>query len=200
MSPSSVQFTSNSDFFLFFFPPNERVFFSACLLLNQSEKEVKGGGAPVRGERGCTAVSHQNILQLASREKDECCGSVQGQSERREESADLLMEQRWRGENRARRTKALLCSDLYFFPHSLLLFPISTPLLSLFIHAYINTTDFLFIYFLLHPQLLLKMQGQAHCTPKRKFPPNNKNYITKQQACPCVQTYNRTHTQLNTLA
>lgn len=103
----SIQFQFRFFFFhLMSSSLDDVVFFLSSLIIESEEAGVQVG------ERLYSQPSEHPSACVDK--KDECSESVQGQSERWEESVDLLMEQRWQRIYSTLRTKTL-CSDLYFF-------------------------------------------------------------------------------------
>ena len=105
-------------FFSFLFAPNEFqcgccfffFFFFSHSLLNQSNGERERERLEFRLEREQSEHPSAGVDKKA-----ECSGSVQGQSERWEESVDLLMEQRWQSIYSSLPTTTRLLWPLFFF-------------------------------------------------------------------------------------
>ena len=122
MSPSSIQFQLQFRlfFFSFLFAPNEFqcgccfffffFFFFTLIIESEQWRERERERLEFRLEREQSEHPSAGVDKKA-----ECSGSVQGQSERWEESVDLLMEQRWQSIYSSLPTTTRLLWPLFFF-------------------------------------------------------------------------------------
>ena len=121
MSPSSIQFQLQFRFFFFFFfylhLKSSSVdvvffffFFLTLIIESEQWRERERERLEFRLEREQSEHPSAGVDKKA-----ECSGSVQGQSERWEESVDLLMEQRWQSIYSSLPTTTRLLWPLFFF-------------------------------------------------------------------------------------